>query len=125
MQKVNSNGLRELTCDQQYGEAQTGMYAGFRGRLVYRRGRNGEFCIMMSYILNPFADYITSYRELAPTAYNFVNGCNHDYKFCLTFCSRMRPNLQGCYQQHKEFALLGTIKFHTRSKMSFSKKELN
>jgi hypothetical protein len=40
-------------------------------------------------------EYNTSYWEVMPTMYDFVNGCNHGYKFCLTFCSRMRLNLPG------------------------------
>jgi len=34
-----------------------------------------------------------SYQEITPTMCDFVNGCSHNCKFCLIFCSWIRLNL--------------------------------
>lgn len=40
--------------------------------------------------------------------YDFVNGCSHGHKLCLTFCSRVRLKLPGMYYEHEESILFGT-----------------
>jgi hypothetical protein len=47
--------------------------------------------IVSTYITSK--NYSTSYQEIMPTMYNFVNGSNHGYTLCMTTCSWMRLNL--------------------------------
>jgi hypothetical protein len=120
MQNVNNERAEMLW--QQFSETKVQAHAEFPGRLVQHKYSYGEFCTTTVTIRNTSKVYNTSYREVAPTMYNSVNGCNYRCSLCLSFCSRMRLNLPGMvlYYQQKEFALLGTQKSTRGRRMSFS-----
>ena len=42
-----------------------------------------------------FKEYNTPYWEIRLTTYNFVDGCSHHYRFCVTFFSLVNLNLPG------------------------------
>jgi hypothetical protein len=44
--------------------------------------------------------------------YNFVNGCNHNYPFCVTLYSRIRLNLPGMVLLTQGIRTLGHTKIH-------------
>jgi hypothetical protein len=51
--------------------------------------------------------------------YDFVNGCNHGYKFCVIFCSRMRLNLSGMVLPTQGICTLGYTKIHKVAEHNF------
>jgi hypothetical protein len=73
-----------------------------------------KVCPMMVSICITSKEYNTSYREITPTMYDFVNDYNHGYKFCLTLCSWMRLNLPGMVLTTQGIRTLGHRKIHTR-----------
>jgi hypothetical protein len=86
------------------------------GQLVQKIDSYGEFCTVMVFLSVSSPKSITSYWEIMPTVYNYVNACNHGY----TFCSWMRLIYPGRYYQHKGVTLLGTQKSMWGRRMSFS-----
>jgi hypothetical protein len=58
--------------------------------------------------------YDTSYREITPTVYDFVNDCNHGYTFCMAFYSWMRPTLPRTVLSNQGIHTHGNTKIHMR-----------
>ena len=60
-----------------------------------------------------FKECNTFCQTITPTVYDFVNDFNHGYKFCLTFCSRMRLSIPGMTLPTQGIHTLGDRKIHT------------
>jgi hypothetical protein len=86
MQNVSNNGVKKVSA----------ISSAVKPKHTYTQDLQDDWCNAGAGVAS-FAARCpqTSYREIKATAYDFVNGCNHDYKFCLTFCSRMRLSLLG------------------------------
>jgi len=56
--------------------------------------------------------YSISYWENMPAMYGFVEGCNHGYKFCLTFHSQVGLSLPGMVLPTQRISTLGYRKVH-------------
>jgi hypothetical protein len=54
--------------------------------------------------------YNTSYQEIVPTMYDFVDGSNHGYTLCMTSCSWMRLNLHRIILPPYRIHILGHMK---------------
>jgi hypothetical protein len=64
-----------------------------------------------SYPYHP-KEYKTFYWEITLAVCSFVNDCNHGYKFCLTFCSRIRLTLHVMALTTRGGLTLGHSKIH-------------
>jgi len=54
-----------------------------------------KICTKMVSVCVTFKEYNTTYWEIRLTTCNFVDGCSHHYRFCVTFFSLVILNLPG------------------------------
>jgi hypothetical protein len=90
MQNMKHNGVQKVTSRHQRNKA----------RLKYKNDFLGDWCsddTSMDHECYPY--YLPEVQHLLQedqtNHVQFMNGCNHGYKFCLTFPSQMMFNLAG------------------------------
>jgi hypothetical protein len=65
-----------------------------------------------NFVNGPNHSYTFSYWQIKPTVYNFMNGYNHSYTFCTIFCSQMMLYLPGTVLPTQGIHTLGHTKIH-------------